>query len=229
MRHRVLVIADALEPVQADLRVPCCPEWTVHGLLSHMAGVPADILSGNLDGVTTDPWTKVQVDARADELLDDIVTELADKGLVLDALLGSSGDSFPSNFFLDAWTHEWDLRQALDLPAVPDLAMLDGPFDYLAASTTMRLDEAGLPPIDLVTESGTLRMGSSPAEPLELRTTQFEFARLSLGRRSLRQIAALDWSGDPTAVLEALIVFSPSEIDIIDPVLDAPATESADA
>lgn len=225
MRHRVLAIADALEPSQAAQTVPCCPDWTVHDLLAHMAGVPADILSGNLAGVTTDPWTQAQVDARRDWLLADIVTELAEKGAVVDELLATAGSSFPSNFFLDAWTHEWDLRQALHLPAVPDLAMLEGPLEYLLASGSVRLDEAMQQPVELtLSDVGPQQLGSHDSgdtAPLALETTRFEFARLSMGRRSLDQIRSLPWSRDPGPVAETLVVFSASATDIIDPILDA--------
>lgn len=49
----------------------------------------------------------------------DIVTEPTEKGAVLDEILGNAGSLFPSNFFLDAWTHEWDLRPALQWSGDP--------------------------------------------------------------------------------------------------------------
>lgn len=228
MRLRVLAMADALEPGQASETVPCCPEWTVHDLLAHMAGVPSDILSGNLDGVTTDPWTQAQVDARAGRPVADVVTELSEKGELLDDILAKTGSSFPANFFLDAWTHEWDLRQALDAPAVPDLRLLQGPLDHLLASASVRLDEANQPAIDLTLAaddpptSEHHRLGSLDAaggEALSLETTRFEFARLSLGRRSLDQIRSLRWCRDPGPAAAVLVVFTPSAADIVDPVI----------
>jgi hypothetical protein len=49
---------------------------------------------------------------------------------------------------------------------------------------------------------------------LTLRTTRFEAFRWRMGRRSREQLAALDWSGDPTPVLGHLVVFGPARTDI---------------
>ena len=35
-----------------------------------------------------------------------------------------------------------------------------------------------------------------------------------MGRRSRAQLAGLDWSGDPAPVLDHLVVFGPSPLDI---------------
>jgi hypothetical protein len=35
-----------------------------------------------------------------------------------------------------------------------------------------------------------------------------------MGRRNRRQVAALDWSGDPKPVLEHLFVFGPADDDV---------------
>src|SRR5262245_55864456 len=59
----------------ADLPVAACPQWTVKNTISHLAGVAADVLAGNLEGVATDPWTAAQVDARRERSLADILDE----------------------------------------------------------------------------------------------------------------------------------------------------------
>jgi len=53
--------------VDAAMRVPATPEWTVKDVVAHLAGVCADILAGNLEGLTTEPWTAAQVEARRDK------------------------------------------------------------------------------------------------------------------------------------------------------------------
>ena len=61
LRHRVVgVVQDADRPA-LDTMVPAAPEWRVRDVVAHLSGVCADIVNGNLDGVTTDPWTAVQV------------------------------------------------------------------------------------------------------------------------------------------------------------------------
>jgi hypothetical protein len=51
---------------------------------------------------------------------------------------------------------------------------------------------------------------------LTLSTSEFEMFRWRMGRRSLGQLAAMDWSGDPSAVLGKLTVFGPTASDIVE-------------
>ena len=55
--------------------VPGCPEWSVHDLVAHMAGVTDDVTHGRIDGVGTDPWTAKQVAARKGASLAEMLTE----------------------------------------------------------------------------------------------------------------------------------------------------------
>jgi hypothetical protein len=41
-RARVTETAQALTAEQLNTRVPACPDWTVHNLISHLAGVAGD-------------------------------------------------------------------------------------------------------------------------------------------------------------------------------------------
>ena len=50
----------------ASVGVPHCPKWTVKCVLSHMIGVPEDVLTGQMEGVTTEAWTQRQVDRHSD-------------------------------------------------------------------------------------------------------------------------------------------------------------------
>lgn len=63
-RQRVCELVGGLSENEAATPVPACPAWTVRDVLAHLAGVSADIVTGNLEGVTTEPWTQAQVDAR---------------------------------------------------------------------------------------------------------------------------------------------------------------------
>ncbi len=55
-------ITGMLDGADDSLNVAATPEWTVHDVIAHLSGVVEDALSGNLDGVTTDPWTAAQVE-----------------------------------------------------------------------------------------------------------------------------------------------------------------------
>ena len=56
---------------------PATPEWRVRDVVAHLAGGTADIVSGNLDGVASDDWTQVQVEARRDTPIGEVLDEWA--------------------------------------------------------------------------------------------------------------------------------------------------------
>ena len=223
-RHRCLTIGRSLDDATAALTVPCCPAWSVRDLFAHLAGVPDDILAGRLDGVTTDAWTAAQLDRRIGVGMAALCDELEEKGSAVEAIL-RGGAVFPPPFFIDAWTHEWDLRQALDLPAVPDLRLLEPAIGPLVAGMESRADAVGGRLV--VTVDGAVE-DAGPSElddGCTLDVDRFELARIAMGRRSLAQLEALPWRGRRTFSAEVLVAFSPATIDIVDPVdLGGPAT-----
>jgi uncharacterized protein (TIGR03083 family) len=221
LRARVITIAETIDEPGGGAPVPCCPAWTVLDLLAHLAGVPDDILTGRLDGVTTDAWTDAQVAARRGRSLAELVAEFDEKGTAVEHLL-RAGATFPPPFFIDAWTHEWDLRQAVGAATVPDFAMLATALGGLVRSFAKRLDTAGAAPVDLTIDGATQRLGSGAGEPVALTLDTFTFVRAALGRRSRAQLEALPWGPGVTAEhVDALVVFGIADHDVVDPVLPA--------
>jgi hypothetical protein len=53
-------------------------------------------------------------------------------------------------------------------------------------------------------------------DSLVLRATAFEAFRLRMGRRSRAQVLAMDWSEDPSEVLDRLFVFGPTTTDLME-------------
>ena len=105
--------------------------------------------------------------------------------------------------FLDALSHEHDVRAALGRPGGRD--------EHGVAFVARRLAEVdGVPVrIELADPSAP-----SPARVLDgtyvLRATPFEVLRFRLGRRSAEQVRATRWSADPAPILSALFVFGPA-------------------
>src|SRR4029079_14005929 len=64
VRTRVTELELAASPEQCEAVAPATPDWRVHDVVAHLVGVPADILAGRLEGVTTDAWTEAQVAPR---------------------------------------------------------------------------------------------------------------------------------------------------------------------
>ena len=218
MRDRCLAIGRSLTDVDAGVIVPCCPDWTIHDLFAHMAGVSADICDGNIEGATTDSWTDAQVRARRDRSLAEVCDEWTDRGAVVERMI-RAGAPFPPPFFIDAFTHEWDLRHVVGAVAEPDLSLLTSALPGLVSSWGARLDESGLTAVALTLGDSVSTVGTTTAA-VTLRVDPFTFVRARMGRRSRAQIAGLDWGpGVAPGHIDTLLVFGVAAIDIEDPAL----------
>jgi uncharacterized protein (TIGR03083 family) len=217
VRAAVLDLVDGLDDLAAARPVPACPEWTVKDVVAHLVGVQADILEGRLDGVATDPWTARQVAERADRSLAEVVEEWRARAPDLDILLDALGEAIDPRLALDAWTHEQDLRHALDRPGGregPSVEMLAGVLvDALGAT----LDGAGLPAIRWVDEHGVAHVAGSAPVGATLTNSAFELCRARIGRRSRAQLERLGWDTDPSPWLDAFVVFAPAANDVVEP------------
>ena len=109
-------VVRGLTPDQLTATVPACPAWTVHDLLAHQAGSSADQVSGNLDGVTTAPWSARQVDDRRTTTTDELVAEWESHAGTVAALCDRVAGPNPA---WDVAVHLADLREAVGLPPGP--------------------------------------------------------------------------------------------------------------
>ncbi|MFI5735183.1 maleylpyruvate isomerase N-terminal domain-containing protein [Kribbella sp. NPDC051587] len=171
----------------ADLQrlVPACPEWTVHNLVSHLAGGAADFVAGNLEGAPRPPWTAVQVDARRDRSIGGVLDEWATTGRQLEELILSGTTAHPMicNPYVDAGTHEADLHGVLGIGRPPREVWL--------ATIDWIVDESG--PLTVTTSDGVFYVsGDGPVAAVE--TSSYELFRALFGRRSAAQIESWAWS-----------------------------------
>jgi uncharacterized protein (TIGR03083 family) len=152
-RRRISDLVLALASEEADCRVPTCPRWTVGDVVSHLVGVCADVLAGNVGGVATEPWTAEQVRARRGRRLAELVDEWSDVGPQVEAF----ADNFPGmtgvQWVTDITTHEHDIRTAVGRPGARDSQGVEVGLNFLVM---VGLDSAvsarGLPP--LVVQAG---------------------------------------------------------------------------
>jgi uncharacterized protein (TIGR03083 family) len=187
-----LRVADLVNDDIADQPVPATPGWNVHDVVSHLYGVLTDVSTGNLDGVTTDPWTAAQVERCRDKTVSQVIGEWAGVAPGFETFLSSPAGSAASAAVMDVHCHETDLRAALGLaPALPD--------DVLAwAGHSMRsafhaqVAAAGLPEVSLD-------------------ASDFELFRGRLGRRTSAEVAAFGWSADPAPYLDTFFIFGPTD------------------
>ncbi len=187
LRERCITIGRSLTDEKANAKTDCCPDWSVKDTLAHLSGINADILSGNTEGAATEPWADAQVQARTALSVEEVCIEWESNAPAIDELLGAMADKMPAPFFLDAWTHEWDIRQATGIGADPDMRFVDHTWDELMARIT------------------ELNNG-----PLQVEIDRFEMARIAMGRRSRSQIEAQGFSP------ESVVIWTPNKLDITD-------------
>jgi uncharacterized protein (TIGR03083 family) len=170
--------------------VPTCPAWSVHDVLAHVVGIPTDILAGNVEGAATEPWTAAQVDARRDATVAELLAEWEANAPQVEAMVDEFGPTGVQLVF-DLTTHEHDIRLALGLPPLTDLAV------HHAVTGFVFTRLGGGPALRVVSSGGTYVLGEG--EPTAtLHAPLFELLRAMSGRRSERQIRAMQWDGDPT-------------------------------
>ncbi len=223
IRQRIWSICDELGVPDGELIVPGCPDWTVKDLLAHLTGICADGIAGRMEGVTQDWWTQRQVDERAERSLAEVLAEWRGIGPLFEAGLAGA-KTIPAPLILDAWTHEQDLRGALDL-IDPERALrretertLAG---WVVGSIVGGAKSAGLEPVEVVFLPYVVAPSSIGAR---LHIEAAEYLRGAFGRRSRAQLAAWPWTGvdDPDPYIDALTIFGVAATDINEPHLSQP-------
>jgi uncharacterized protein (TIGR03083 family) len=214
VRMRLLDLAAELDDDDAERPVPACPGWTVRDVYAHLAGVAADSLAGRVEGVATDPWTARQVEERAGRTLRYNAEEWAAQGAAFDDVIRQFDQAIPPQLIVDVWSHEQDIRGALGRPGGTDGPEVAWLADTMCRGIAERLGADGRTgAVQVVGESGEWIIGDG--EPVAtVRARDAELVRALVGRRSRNQMLALDWDGDPEAVVDRLHVFPFPERDL---------------
>ncbi|HEX6311894.1 MAG TPA: maleylpyruvate isomerase family mycothiol-dependent enzyme [Acidimicrobiia bacterium] len=195
-RHRVRGLVAGLDDDQLEMIAPATPEWRVRDVVAHLAGVPADILAGNLDGVTTDAWTARQVDDRRDWPFEEVLRQWEESGAAVEPLVPAFPEAAARQMLADAATHEQDIRGALGTPGARDADALEVGFVFMTGGVSA--------PLRFETDAGTFPAGPKGEPVATVRADRFELFRAMSGRRSHDQIRAFDWDGEPQP--EAVVV-----------------------
>jgi uncharacterized protein (TIGR03083 family) len=232
-RNRLSEIVVDLRPADFRRIVPACPKWTVRDVIAHLAGGCADLLAGNIDGVTTTQWADAQVRRRQNQTITQLVAEWSDVAPSLEAMADSLPSPLATMWILDLSAHEHDVRGALARPGARETRGLVMAVDFLLREGLHRqLVGSGLGPVAVRTPMvswivggqepsaevstqarsvvGSDRSGTdvpSPAAagraPTAVELSLFEAFRALTGRRSAAQIARFDWTSDPDPFLPA--------------------------
>jgi len=210
---RVRALVGGLADGAGRTPVAACPGWSVHDVVSHLAGVAADMTSGRLEGAGGPAWTAAQVEERRDRTLAEVVEEWDAGTAALLALMVDGPPARSAVLVADAVTHEHDLRAALGAPGERDSAAVDVARQVGIEGLDRRLRAAELAALRVVAGDTEWLLGvGEPAATL--RSDPFSLFRVLFGRRSRAQMAALDWGGDPGPYLEHLSLFPPPDADL---------------
>lgn len=241
-RARIVDLVAALDDREASQVVPATPEWSVHDVVAHLAGLCADVLAGNVAGAATATWTQAQVDARQRATL----TELLDEWDAVGPKIAAMADDFPGRYgpqlITDIACHEQDLRGALGKPGARDAEGIDIGVRFLMTTFVQPGAAAlGVDPVVVRSDghSWIVGTGEGPTQDPEdaigtallsdeapeipprppvgtLTVGAFELLRAISGRRSEAQIARYEWTADPRPYLPLfeLAHFSMRETDL---------------
>ena len=206
--ERVCALAREEADRLAETPVPACPGWSGQDVIAHVSGIVEDAMAGTLAGIPDDDVTAAQVASRRDRSLDELLSGWEGSAPAFAATIADLG-IWPA--VMDVLTHEQDLRGALDRPGARDAPGIVEGVSVMAGGLR--------PPLRLTiaTENRQWERGPRDADTITLRTTNFELFRVLFGRRSREQLLALDWSDDPSLVVDHLYFFGPAAAPIIEP------------
>ncbi|BCI51933.1 hypothetical protein NIIDNTM18_12110 [Mycolicibacterium litorale] len=207
-QERTAQVVSGLDEVGWGTAVPTCPGWSVRDVVAHLVAVAQEWCDGRLAGVPTDEHTAAQVARFRDVGTADLLAAWQEATARLGESATRRGLVAPVG---DVVSHEHDIRGALGRPGARDSAAVryvcDQLLDMLEPPVALRV----------IVEDGEHRSGPTLHDhELRLRTSRFDVLRWRTGRRSRRQLAAMDWSGDPGPVLDTLCLFGPAATDIVE-------------
>lgn len=179
----VAALAGDLTDEQLRTPVPGTPAWTVHDVLAHLAGGPADAVTGRMDDAPGPEWTARHVGERCELPVSDLVEEMRSHQ---DAIAASTVDNPRPAIVWDIAVHHADLHEALGLGQLPE--RLWEP--VLAGVAPMKFGTAGVP------------------EDVD----RYELFRAIFSRRSRTQMQSWGLPLSPEQ-LDELCIFGPREDD----------------
>ena len=191
----------------AELAVPACPGWSVRQVVAHLAGVAQDVVALNLERKGTGPWADAQVARLGGHSIDDLLDLWGQSLDSVSANLAFASDAGVCQLVFDTLTHEHDIRGALSEPGsrAGDLAF-KAALGFVTTMGDRFIRQAGLPALRLSTPTiGSVQLGDPQTAlgHLALSISDFEALRAFGGRRSVAQLLALPWDGDPTDLMPA--------------------------
>jgi uncharacterized protein (TIGR03083 family) len=231
-RERLSALIRSAGTGAADRTVPLTPAWRVRDVVAHVVGVCEDSVAADYPDFS-DPkrqpdqarareaWTSAQVARRRDMPMEEVIAQWDVLGPQLEAILDTDtgADGRPSARQLgapfDLGCHLHDVRHALAKPGDHDAPTTQIAFALARGWLDVRIRTAGLPALRLQTTDRDWVLGAGSAA-VRVHGTRFGLFRTITGRRSLPQVLAMHWNGDPSALLDVLSPYPIPKFDVLE-------------
>lgn len=180
--------------------VPGCPEWNVLELAEHFVDI-CEVATHRLE--SNDPNAREIRKPSGGMPMPRLLDEWRVSGPRLDDLAAAHLESSTNKLVLDAFTHELDLCAALGA-APPDGHPGYGVLGFVIGGFSGQVRRMGLPTLEISIDGSQWLAGEGgrPAATLTAAST-YDLLRSLTGRRTLDQIAELEWSAAPGPWLPA--------------------------
>jgi uncharacterized protein (TIGR03083 family) len=218
-----VAMSDLVRDLDADalgVRVPACPDWSVHDLVAHVSSIATAVATGEFPADLNPSafWDETMA-KRREEFIDESLAARRDTSIadILDEWAASTATMLPmmrgeapwpdASIPLPEWivltdvaVHHHDLRGALGVPGERDSVATGLSLRSYVEAMRFRALIEGLPTFTIVAGARTWQIGEG-APIATLTADPFELARAASGRRSPDQVRALGWDGDPEPLL----------------------------
>jgi hypothetical protein len=202
-----IATVEALPGASLQLPVPATPAWAVRDVLAHVVGLAGDLNAQRFPepgDAAGSAWTDAQVQRGAGRPIADLRAEWDREAPVFEEGLRIFGYEMGSHFVADLHAHYQDVRGAIGAPSEHNALTVCVALDHYTGFMGGLLSEAKWGTLDVITAGETAQLGGIGNHRARLRASPFEALRSLSGRRSARQIRALEWEGDVDAFLEWL-------------------------
>lgn len=197
-RGRIVDHVASLTDAAASVRVPACPEWTVHDTVAHVTGIAADLGAGRMPGGDAQAWIDGHVADRKGRPLQQLIDEWLTSGV--EGFIEKSGSG---QLLYDVCAHEHDICHALGKVGDRTTDAVQACLPALSEVLRKDLLAKGAPgSVRLTTRARSWTVGEGPVQ-LMLEAEPFDLLRIFGSRRSEKQMRALPWKnpdGSPADV-----------------------------
>jgi uncharacterized protein (TIGR03083 family) len=199
---------NAMASDDADLQIQSCPDWNVHGLLSHVTGLCKAISQNETPPADTQNWVDQQVVSRQSVSTSAVAAEWNEAFTPFSEVI-SANMRLAMPLTYDLLVHEFDLNHALGKdPVLEDTDAQLLAMNVAAFILDGDITQANIGSLLLVANDKEWQCGSGDVvATLDLSSFKhplFEFIRLTGSRRSHKQLLAYPWQGNYEMVLPFL-------------------------